>query len=142
MNWKRGSILHSALAFVALVGLEACALVGPEQPVESDSAVRLFENLAKPVFSSRCAWCHRNRTPSGGLNLQDRNAVLTSARKFIVPGKPDESLLYTALMRENAHPNFMPGDGWSMSAKEKEALRYWILKGAPWPAGKPGEVPL
>ena len=99
-----------------------------------------FRDTVKPLFETRCVWCHNHRKPLGGLNLQDRPTVFESGRRFLVPGDPEASLLYRAVTREGMHPAAMPGDGWGLTAAEGRALERWIAAGAPWPRGRAGSI--
>ena len=99
-----------------------------------------FANTVKPLIEKRCVWCHSNRKPLAGLNFQDRTSVQNPEMMFVVPGKPDQSRIYNAVTRENAHPRVMPGDGWGITGEQKAALKKWVESGAPWPEGKAGQI--
>ena len=99
-----------------------------------------FTANVKPLLESRCSWCHSNDLARSGLNFQDRDATLNSARRFIVPGSAEASLVYQAVTRADAHPRVMPGDGWGISAARKRALKTWIDTGAYWPEGRKGAI--
>ena len=118
--------------------------VGMEEPVISNNIVMPkksdFVQHVKPVFEHRCVRCHKNEKISGGMNLQDRDAILASDRNFIVPGAPEKSLIYEAITKPTSHPTVMPGDGWGMSERHKRLFEQWINEGADWPKDEAGKL--
>ena len=102
----------------------------------------VFKDSVKPVLEHRCIQCHNSVNPSGGLNVQDRNSVFAenAAGPFLVPGNPEESRIWQALIRPADHPHTMPRDGWGMDIDQLEAFKGWIELGASWPKGKDGEL--
>lgn len=123
-----------AFAFVACAGLES------KNTITSASAKADFETTVKPLFEHRCVWCHNNKEPKGGLNLQNRDAVYNSNSHFVLAGKPGQSLLYTSIGRHPQDLKSMPADGWKITDKQSRAIRDWIAGGAPWPEGREGEI--
>ena len=133
--------LPHRLAAISIATLALAACETTKEPEHSAKAAKksaavAFQKTVKPLFQQRCVWCHHDGKPSGGLNFQQRDTVLA----FIVPGKPENSRLYLAVARPDSHPQVMPGDGWGISAKQRNALEVWINAGAPWPEGKKGEI--
>ena len=132
-------------ALSVLFGLSAITSCGTTQGSSTKTSgaktgQELFRSEVKPLIESRCVWCHSNRETRGGLNFQNRDLVLASPRRFIVPGNSSASLIYRAVTLDSAHPKVMPGDGWGISAEQAEALRKWIDAGAPWPEGRQGRL--
>ncbi|MGI9242959.1 MAG: c-type cytochrome domain-containing protein [Verrucomicrobiales bacterium] len=148
----QSQIARRLLCLLAASALAACGTTkstdpdpGPDQDPAGPGASLVsgeeaFTTTVKPLFESRCVWCHRDGKALAGLNLQDREASLDSALRFIVPGHPDQSRIYRAVTLEAAHPNTMPGDGWGITQSQKDALHAWIITGAPWPEGPEGEI--
>src|SRR5271165_3333817 len=60
-----------------------------------------FESKIRPVLAAKCYGCHSSsqRAPMGGLILNTKAGMLKggAAGRVIVPGKPSESRLLTAL---------------------------------------------
>ena len=92
----------------------------------------------RPIFEHRCVRCHGNRVANAGLNLQKRDAALHASRPFIVPGNPESSLVFTAILKPATHPRMMPNDGWKLSRQQLADLHDWISQGAGWPTGRAG----
>lgn len=127
----------AAIALAAALG--ACTTTStPETAMTAGGFA--FQSHVRPLFEHRCIQCHNDKRPTAGLNLQDREGSLDPSKKFIIPGQPDESRIYRAVMLENAHPNVMPGDGWGISENRRAAIRAWIADGAPWPEGREGKL--
>jgi serine/threonine-protein kinase len=96
---------------------------------------------AKEVFRAHCLECHGGSKANGGVRILDR-ALLVKKDK-LVPGKPDESVLFQLLTAadETAMP---PAGRPKPNADDVESVRKWIAAGAPgFPAdvSKPGVKP-
>lgn len=102
----------------------------------------IFEGPVKDILQHRCIHCHNNKSPNGGLNLQDRKVVFSGDENgpFLVPGEPDKSRIWDALLRPTDHPQMMPADGWGLTLYEMQAFRSWIEQGAHWPEGEDGQL--
>lgn len=92
-----------------------------------------FESKIRPVLVRECFGCHSDRTGKvrGGLRLDTKQLMLLGGENgpAIVPGQPEESLLFTAMLH----------DGFVMPPKRKlpgriiDDFREWIEMGAPDP---------
>ena len=103
---------------------------GPAAAADSDFAAR-----AKEVFRSHCAECHSGPKARAGVNILDRDGLIKKEK--VVPGKPDDSLLYQLISAtdESAMP---PTGRTRLSADQIEVIRKWIVAGAPvFPADAP-----
>src|SRR5262245_48087830 len=87
-----------------------------------------FDAVVAPLLARKCLGCHNPTDRKGGLNLASARAALTGGDSgpALVPGKPDESLLWERVS-ENEMPPKTP-----LAASEKEVLRKWIGGGAKW----------
>ena len=94
-----------------------------------------FEKNVRPVLAERCWGCHGPEKQKGGLRLDSRAAIVTGGEQgpAIVPGKPDESLLVTAL-RHDGQLRMPPKN--KLPEAEIAALTEWVKMGAPWPAAQ------
>lgn len=132
------------IALVSLVAINlfllACAGLKNGGTVAPAKAEASFQAIVKPLFEHRCVWCHNDKAPNAGLNLQNRDMVFHSGFKFVVPGEPGQSLLYTAIGRHPQHLKVMPVDGWKITGEQAQAIRDWIAGGAPWPEGADGVI--
>jgi len=134
-------LLASSAAAATLVG---CATTDPGS-ARSGTGSAEFTKHVKPLFERRCVRCHNRYQLPAGLNFNDREAVLTGTRagteyRFIVPGSPEQSLIYLAITQPAVHPNMMPGDGWGLTKSQEQHVHDWIKAGAPWPEGFRGRL--
>ena len=90
---------------------------------------RLFETKVAPLLAKHCLECHDTGNRKGKLDLSRRVAAFAGGSEGppIVPGKPDESLLWEVVENDE-----MPKKRAALSAVEKKVLRDWIQAGAPW----------
>ncbi len=101
------------------------------------SAKTDFQKQIRPILSDNCFQCHGpdNRTRMAGLRL-DVKADALAARKngaAVVPGKPEESLLYRRLVEKNAALRMPPQYSHKNLTPQQIALfKTWIAEGAPW----------
>jgi len=86
-----------------------------------------FERDIAPILERSCIQCHHAGTSSSNLQLISRDEIVKS--NSVVPGKPDESPLYTTMASGWMPPGKKASDG------ELALIRTWIKEGAPWPSG-------
>lgn len=103
-------------------------------------AEMLFVRRIAPLLQLKCLPCHGGDASDiqGGFDVRSPDTLFQggdSEQPSIVPGKPQSSPLYLAVVRKS--------DAWSaMPPKEAEALtdeqigwlEQWIASGAPWPS--------
>src|SRR6185369_5188118 len=73
------------------------------QTVPSPEGIAFFEKNIRPLLAANCYGCHSARLdkPMGGLLLDSRAGMLRGGKSgvaAIVPGKPDDSLLLSAVL--------------------------------------------
>jgi hypothetical protein len=86
--------------------------------------------------------CHNQEAQPGKMDLSSHAAALRTGAigLWIVPGKPDQSLLLTKTTSAPAHLKAMPPVGEQITPEELSVLRKWVSEGADWPSGKAGLV--
>jgi hypothetical protein len=89
---------------------------------------RGFDAQVAPILARRCLDCHSGSDPKGKLDLSRRPSAMAGGEsgEAIIPGKPEESLLW-----EQVESGEMPPKA-PLSDVEKVALRDWIASGASW----------
>jgi cytochrome c553 len=99
-----------------------------------------FESKIRPILVANCLECHGPEKHKGGLRLDGRMAMLKGgdAGAVIVPGKPDESTLVTAIRYDGELQ--MPPRA-KLRDDEIAAVSSWVKRGAPWPVSAPRPVP-
>jgi hypothetical protein len=120
---------YRRFAFPMLAGL----FLAPGVKSADPTAEEFFEKQVRPVLVEKCLSCHGADKPKGELRLDTREAMLKGGRggAVVVPGKPKESRLLTAIRHTDADLK-MPPKG-KLPYKEIAALEKWVELGAPWP---------
>jgi mono/diheme cytochrome c family protein len=103
------------------------------EPKPSPAQAEFFEKSVRPVLADNCFDCHGPRKQKGGLRLDSRAALLSGGDSgpAVVPGKPDKSLLITAVHYDD-NPRMPPRN--KLKPEQIAALTDWVKQGAPWPA--------
>ena len=127
-----------SLSFCALTRA-ALAATAPAPAAMDDAErakLRFFENEIRPVLVNRCYECHGEKKQKGSLRLDHMDHILKggSTGPALVPGKPAESLLITAIHYKDEDLQMPPKE--QLPPKEVALLEKWIELGAPWPAGE------
>lgn len=102
-----------------------------------------FVKDIKPILQERCAHCHNRKTLKDKVSFETaKRAFVKNAagQSYIVPGKPDESLVVIALESPDTHANAMPMVGPKPTKEDVAMIRRWIAEGADWPKGKEGRI--
>src|SRR5262249_11999599 len=93
--------IRAALQFLVIA---IFAIVTTPATADTDDGLAFFESRIRPVLVESCYPCHSSqaRTPKGGLRVDSRGAMWRGGDHgpVILPGKPDDSLLFKALSYE------------------------------------------
>ncbi len=99
--------------------------VRPREP----AAAKVFDEQIAPILARHCLECHGGSERKGKLSLATERAALEGGGggEAVVPGQPDESLLWVYVESDD-----MPKDRLPLSAQEKQTLKKWIEQGGKW----------
>ena len=115
--------------FTTLAALLALVLgVGCGKKASSDGESPLgFARDIKGIMAKYCFECHGVEHKEAELDLRTVESILTGGESgaAIVPGKPDESILF-----EMIHDEQMPPEGKMPGTYDIERVRQWIASGA------------
>lgn len=116
----------------------AIAFTGASGPHAAGAVDYLRE--IKPVLRERCQACHGALKQQAGLRLDTAARLLAGGKEgpVVVAGKPEESRLITRLTTTDVHER-MPLEAAPLKPEQIEAIRAWILAGAPVPPDEKGE---
>ncbi|MCE9605519.1 MAG: hypothetical protein K8U03_11550 [Planctomycetia bacterium] len=121
----------SALLLFVVVGTASSAEPNDQTDLE------FFESRIRPIFVEHCYKCHSGQAQriEGGLRVDSRTALLNGGDSgaVVVPGRPDESLLITAVSY-SADASNMPPAG-KLNDRSIADLRNWVKRGARMPHG-------
>jgi hypothetical protein len=103
--------------------------------VTADEGTDFFTAAVEPLLREKCLGCHSHSSGQmeGGLALDSRSGWTTGGDRgpAVVPGKPDDSLLISAVRYTDPDLQ-MPPDG-QLSNSEMAVLVEWVRRGAPDP---------
>jgi hypothetical protein len=132
--------LRSILRFPLPAALLLAALALPGARAAEAEPVEFFEKRVRPILVDHCYPCHSAAASKtkGGLRLDVRSGWEKGGANgpALIPGKPAESLLLSAVRGTAKDLDPMPpkGDGRTpLSAEQIATLEEWIRIGAPDP---------
>jgi len=96
-----------------------------------------FNSDVRPLLEKNCVACHNSSVAKRGLNLENAQVASKSWRggKVVVPGKPEQSMLYQVSMLAGGE-----GSPHTLNYAQRDILYRWIEEGAYWPAGPAGQL--
>jgi hypothetical protein len=115
--------------FTTLAALLALVLgvgCGKKPSPDGESSLGFARDI-KGILSKFCFECHGVKHKEAELDLRTVESILAGGESgaAIVPGKPDESILF-----EMIHDEQMPPEGKMPVADDIERIRQWIASGA------------
>jgi hypothetical protein len=116
------------LQVMAAAALAWCA--GSVSATESE-AIEFFEKKVRPILIERCFECHSSTTKiKGGLTLDSQHdwTLGGDTGPAIIPGQPDQSLLFQAVTWSNLDLQMPPKK--KLTDAEIQILSTWIENGA------------
>jgi hypothetical protein len=125
----------------AVAMLLLATMASAAEPARPDpAALKFFEDRVRPILAERCFSCHGPEKQKGGLRLDSGAALLKGGDRGspIVPGRPDDSLLISAIRHGEIVQ--MPPKA-KLPPQEIADLTTWVKLGAPWPDAAPGTRP-
>ena len=108
-------------------------------PATEDANTDFFTSKVEPLLREKCLVCHSHeaRQMEGGLTLDSKSGWKSGGDRgpAIVPGKPDESLVISAVRYEDSDLQMPPEE--KLSDAEIAILVDWVRRGASDPPGRP-----
>ena len=129
-------VLLAAIAWIA-AATQPLAAAEPKPDAPSRTAAnRLFTIKVLPLLKVKCFGCHGDDPDEvkGDFDIRSRATLLKggeSKEPSLVPGRPDKSPLYQAVLWNGLEMPPKAND--RLTKKEIELIRSWIAAGAPWP---------
>lgn len=117
-------------ACVGLSGVSVALVVAAPKPVD-------FQREIRPILSDNCFSCHGpdQSTRQASLRLDLHEGALAVRRNGapIVPGNPEQSLLYIKITEENPARRMPPlSTHKTLTDAQKAIIKLWIEQGADW----------
>jgi len=103
------------------------------KPADAAKGVEFFESKIRPLLVDVCVDCHGPKKQKGELRLDSKLGWMKggASGQVIVPGKPDDSLLITAVRYWDKELQMPPKH--ALEAAEVNDLVEWVKLGAPDP---------
>jgi uncharacterized membrane protein len=113
-------------------------VLGPIMPQQTIAKVpleqaKLYDDLVKPIFQTKCTGCHNPEKIKGQLMLTDEASILKGGKtgKLFVAGKPEVSLLLERIHLPAEDKKHMPPTGKpQLTPEEALLLQLWVKDGA------------
>lgn len=126
--------------FLSLLPL-LCTLQATETNNNHSKGDQLFTLKISPLLQEKCLACHSGKEGKlkGDLDLSTLDGMLfggETSEKVLVPKKPDESLLLTAIEWKDPDYEMPPKENDKLTEKQIQYFREWIELGSPWPSQK------
>ncbi|MEO8372244.1 MAG: PSD1 and planctomycete cytochrome C domain-containing protein [Candidatus Solibacter sp.] len=106
-----------------------------DQGLAVTAPVVVTEHEVRAIFQARCVLCHGSTDRKGGLDMRTLESRLKGGKSGpgLVPGKPDESLIYQRIVKGQMPPDKLAKElaVELPTASETEKIRAWIAAGAP-----------
>ena len=105
-------------------------------------AAKFFESKVRPLLVEHCSECHGQSKQKGGLRVDSLAALLAGGESgpALTPGRPDESLLVTAVRYTDDELRMPPKQ--RLPADKVQVIEAWVRSGAVWPGAAPRELKL
>ena len=123
--WVLLILLTRAFAGNAIVAADEVRASEAQEDVDPDRQVTFEADIA-PLFRTRCLKCHGGESRKADLDLASRERIVLGGESgaAIVPGAPDESLLYKRI----SSGEMPPDENDRLSAAEQELIYRWIAE--------------
>ena len=125
------------MKFVWTLVIAGAALLVAALPCWAEDTPVDFAKVIQPLLETACVSCHREGKDDGGLKLDTLKAALAGGDSgpALVPGKPEESPLFTLAALPTDDEQLMPParSGGPLKKADLEQIRLWIGQGAKWP---------
>ncbi|MFK7777087.1 MAG: DUF1549 domain-containing protein, partial [Gimesia sp.] len=119
-------------ALVAFFLLSASCLSAAEKQA-TQKQIQFFESKIRPLLIKHCYDCHGPDEQESGLRVDTFKDIVMGGKAgtLLVPGKPEQSLLITAVNYQASDLQMPPDE--KMSKQEIADLTTWVKIGAPYP---------
>lgn len=121
---------------LAALGATTRVAAGQEAETQDPKSLAFFESRIRPVLIKHCYECHSTEegVAEGGLRVDSRAAIRKGGERgrAVIPGRPDASLLLTAISHTDADLE-MPPEQPRLPAAVIADVKRWIAMGAPDP---------
>lgn len=118
---------------IAFFALSATCLSAAEVKKPTQKQIQFFESKIRPLFIKHCYDCHGPDEQESDLRMDSFQGIVKGGKagSLVVPGKPEQSLLITAVLYQTPDLQMPPDE--KLSKQEINDLTNWVKIGAPYP---------
>jgi uncharacterized membrane protein len=130
-----GSLTHGADYLTSplahMIGSDSTAATS--RPVADVQQAKVFDDVIKPILSTKCYTCHGASKQKGGLRMDDSVRLMKGGKdgKVIEPGRADDSEMIRRMLLPVDDEDHMPPKEKPQPTESQVALlHWWISEGA------------
>lgn len=93
----------------------------------------VYDDVVRPILSTKCYSCHGKRKQKGGLRLDDKESILKGGKNgvVIVAGDAGRSELVQRIFLAHENEDHMPPkEKPQPTSAQKDLIKWWIASGA------------
>ena len=126
-------VTQCSTGLFALVCLLTLSPVNAAEQKPSQEQIQFFESKIRPLLIKHCYDCHGEDAQESDLRVDTFDGIAKGGKagSLIVPGKPEQSLLITAVNYQSNDLQMPPDE--KLSKQEIKDLSDWVKMGAPYP---------
>ena len=126
-------VTRSVTGLLILTGLMSVSPVNATEQKPTQEQIHFFESKIRPLLIKHCYDCHGVDTQESDLRVDTFAGIAKGGKagSLIVPGKPEQSLLITAVNYQSNDLQMPPDE--KLSKQEIKDLSDWVKMGAPYP---------
>lgn len=126
-------VTQCSTGLFALVCLLTLSPVNAAEQKPSQEQIQFFESKIRPLLIKHCYDCHGEDAQESDLRVDTFDGIAKGGKagSLVVPGKPEQSLLITAVNYQSNDLQMPPDE--KLSKQEIKDLSDWVKMGAPYP---------
>lgn len=126
-------VTQTTTGLFTLICLLTLSPVNAAEQKPNQEQVHFFESKIRPLLIKHCYDCHGEDAQESGLRVDNFEGIVKGGKagSLIVPGKPEQSLLITAVNYQSNDLQMPPEE--KLSKQEIKDLSDWVKMGAPYP---------
>jgi hypothetical protein len=105
------------------------------KPIENVQDALVYDDIIRPILSTKCYGCHGKRKQKGGLRLDEKDFILKGGKDgvVVVPGDAGTSELVHRIFLAHENEDRMPPKGKPQpTTAQKDLIKWWVASGAPF----------
>lgn len=102
-------------------------------PIANVQEALVYDDVIRPILSTKCYSCHGKRKQKGGLRLDDKEFILKGGKEgqVLVPGDAGSSELVQRIFLAHENEDHMPPkEKPQPTSAQKDLIKWWVASGA------------